>query len=149
VRFDIQAAAANYRTSAPITVNVTGWPRPYNVVSITPGTAGGTAFDILLSEACSSHYAVGRPIIVTGALPVKHNVTSYASTGSDFTVVTGTAHGRSIGDSIVIEGATERLQRHLDGGHRPQQHHRDRDQRHQPRGWHRRHPAASYARNVV
>lgn len=106
VRFDIQAAAANYRTSAPITVNVTGWPRPYNVVSITPGTAGGTAFDILLSEACSSHYAVGRPIIVTGALPVKHNVTSYASTGSDFTVVTGTAHGRSPGDSIVIEGAT-------------------------------------------
>lgn len=106
VRFDIQAATANYRTSAPITVNVTGWPRPYTITSITPGTAGGTAFDILLSEACSSHYAVGRPIIVTGALPVQFAVTSYASTGSNFTVTTSLAHGRSPGDSIVIAGAT-------------------------------------------
>jgi len=106
VRFDIQAATGNFRTSAPCTVSVTGWPRPYTIQSITPGAAGGTAFDILLSEACSSHYAVGRPIIVTGALPVQYAVTSYASTGSDFTVTTGSAHGRSPGNTIVIAGAT-------------------------------------------
>jgi hypothetical protein len=105
VRFDLVARIANYRTAAPITVSITGWPRAYNITTITPGTAGGTAFDILLSENVSSHYATGRPITIAGALPPKTNITSLSSTGSDFTV-NATAHGKTVGQSIVIEGAS-------------------------------------------
>lgn len=106
VKFTIVRTLSNYRTSAAMTLSITGWPRPYNITSITPGTSGGTSFDILLSENCSSHYAVGRPITVAGALPTKVNISSIASTVSDFTVTTGSAHGKAPGDSIVIAGAT-------------------------------------------
>lgn len=105
VKVELMLYASNYGTSEPFTVNVTGWPRPYTVTSITPGAAGGTAFDVLLTEAVSSHYVVGRTFEIAGALPVKTNITSLASTGSDFTV-TATAHGKTVGQSIVIEGAT-------------------------------------------
>lgn len=106
VRYELVLRLGNYRTSAPITVNVTGWPRPYEIVSITPGTASGTSFDILLSEACNAHYATGRPINVVGALPVRSNISGITSTSGDFTVTTAAAHGKNPGDSVVIEGAS-------------------------------------------
>jgi len=106
IRVDFACALTNYRTSAAITANITGWPRPYTISSITPGTAGGTAFDILLTENCSSHYATGRPIVITGALPVKTAITSISSTAIDFTVTTAAPHGLTSGDSVVIAGAS-------------------------------------------
>lgn len=101
VQFAITAVATNYGTSQPMTVNITGWPRPYNIQSIV---ANGTYFDVVLDAA--HHYATGRPIIITGALPATTPVSSYSSTGSDFTVTTSSAHGKAPGDSIVIAGAT-------------------------------------------
>jgi hypothetical protein len=91
----------NYRTAAPITVSMTGWPVEYSVQSIV---ANGTSFDVTLDRA--HHYAAGRPITIAGALPATRNISGIASTSSDFTVTTGTAHGFAPGDSVVISGAT-------------------------------------------
>lgn len=102
VRFDLIVTLANYRTGAPITVNITGWPYPYAIQSIV---SNGTYWDVLLDKACSSHYVAGRTITIAGALPATTAITSISSTPSDFTV-NATAHGKNIGDSIVIAGAT-------------------------------------------
>ncbi len=102
VRADLMMKLGNYRVYEPLTVNITGWPYTYNVQSIV---SNGTYWDVVVDPACSSHYAVGRPITIAGALPVKTNITSLSSTGSDFTV-NATAHGKLVGDSIVLEGVT-------------------------------------------
>lgn len=102
LRFDLFMVLGNYRTSAPITVSVTGWPYPYQIQSIT---ANGTYWDVVVGAACSSHYAVGRPIIISGAIPLRKTITSISSTPSDFTV-NATSHGRNVGETIVIEGAS-------------------------------------------
>lgn len=102
LRYDLTMVLGNYRTSAPITMNITGWPYPYAIQSIT---ANGTYWDVVVGSACSSHYAVGRPIIITGAIPLRKTITSISSTGSDFTV-NATSHGRLVGETIVIEGAS-------------------------------------------
>lgn len=101
VEFAITATLSNYRTSSPMTVNITGWPRPYNIQSIV---ANGTYFDVVLDTA--HHYATGRPIIISGALPATTNISSISSTASEFTVTTASAHGKVPGDSVVIAGAT-------------------------------------------
>jgi hypothetical protein len=102
LRFELLCVLGNYRTAAPITMAITGWPYTYNIQSIT---SNGTSWDVVLNEAVSSHYAAGRPITIAGAEPVRTNISSLSSTGSDFTV-NATAHGRTVGQSIVIAGAT-------------------------------------------
>ncbi len=101
VDFSMSAVVDTYGTSQPIDVAITGWPRPYSIASIT---ANGTSFDIVLTEP--HHYAAGRPIIVTGALPASVIISTISSTALDFTVNTSTAHGKAPGDSIEIAGAT-------------------------------------------
>lgn len=103
LRFEILCILGNYRTSQPITVAVTGWPYSYAIQSIV---SNGTFWDITVGAACSSHYAVGRPIIITGALPAFSAITSISSTVSAFTVTTGAAHGKIAGDSIEIAGSS-------------------------------------------
>lgn len=103
IRFDLVAVLGNYRVSEPITMAITGWPYPYNIQSIV---SNGTYWDVLVGEACSSHYAVGRPIIIAGAVPATSSITAIVSTVSDFTVTTGTAHGKIAGNSIVIAGSS-------------------------------------------
>jgi hypothetical protein len=101
VEFSMSGVVDTYGTSQPIAINVTGWPRPYSIASIT---ANGTYFDIVLTEP--HHYAAGRPVIVTGALPATVAISTITSTSLDFTVNTAAAHGKSPGDSIVIAGST-------------------------------------------
>lgn len=103
LRFELLCVLGNYRTTAPITMAITGWPFPYQIQSIV---SNGTYWDVVVNTACSSHYAVGRPIIITGALPATSAITSITSTVSEFTVTTGAAHGKTTGDSIVIAGSS-------------------------------------------
>lgn len=102
VRFDITATLGNYRTLAAIDVDITGWPRPYNVESIV---ANGTTFDVTFDE--NHHYIVGGEITITGALPPLTPITSISSDVSEFTVTTDSAHGFSVSDSVVIDGASQ------------------------------------------
>ncbi len=103
VRCTLILTMTNYRTSTAITITPTGWPRPYSITSITPS---GTYWDVLCSEVVSGHYAVGRPIIIAGALPATVAISSISSTVTHITVNTSTAHGRTAGDSIVLAGVT-------------------------------------------
>jgi hypothetical protein len=103
LRFDLLCVLGNYRTSAPITVAITGWPFPYQIQSIV---SNGTFWDVVVNTACNAHYAVGRPIIITGALPATSPITSITSTVSNFTVTTSAVHGKIAGDSIVIAGSS-------------------------------------------
>lgn len=103
LRFELLCVLGNYRTSTPITMAITGWPFPYAIQSIV---SNGTYWDVVVGSACSSHYATGRPIIIAGALPATTAITSISSTVSEFTVTTGTAHGKVAADSIVIAGSS-------------------------------------------
>jgi len=103
VRFDLVTVLGNYRVSEPITMAITGWPFPYQIQSIV---SNGTYWDVVVGSACSSHYATGRPIIITEALPATSAITSISSTVTEFTVTTGTAHGKTAGNSIVIAGSS-------------------------------------------
>ena len=91
-----------YRTSEPVSLSISGWPWPYNIQSIV---SNGTYWDVTLDVDCDDHYATGRPIIITGALPTQHAITAISSNVSEFTV-TVPGHGLSISDSVVIDGAT-------------------------------------------
>lgn len=102
VRYDMIATVGNCRVSTPVTAAITGWPYTYNVQSIV---SNGTYWDIVLNEACSSHFATGRPITIAGALPATTPISTISSTSSDFTV-NATAHGKSVGNSVVIAGAS-------------------------------------------
>jgi len=103
VRFDLVVNTGNYRTSAAIPLTITGWPYPYQIQSIT---SNGTYWDVVVGAACSSHYAVGRPIIISGALPASTVISSISSTSTEFTV-NSTGHGKSIGDTVVIASSSQ------------------------------------------
>lgn len=103
LRFELLLVLGNYRTQQAITMSVTGWPYSYAIQSIV---SNGTYWDVVVGAACSSHYAVGRPIIITGALPATSAITTITSTVSDFTVTTSAAHGKVAGNSIVIAGSS-------------------------------------------
>ncbi len=79
---------------------ITGWPRPYNISSIT---STGSNFTVTLSEP--HHYVMGGKINIANAKRPRTAITVASSTGSDFTI-TAVAHGRSPGDVVVIEGMT-------------------------------------------
>ena len=102
LKFTLICVVGNCRTATVFQPNITGWPYPYAIQSIT---SNGTYWDVVVDKACSSHYAVGRPITIEGAVPVRKTITSISSTGSDFTV-NATGHGLSPGDSIEIEGTS-------------------------------------------
>lgn len=102
VKYELVLKTTNISSEAltPSTAVILGWPRPYNIASIT---SNGTAWTLTLSE--SHHFVAGGKINIDGALRPKIAVTSAASTLTDFTI-TAAGHGRSPGDSIVIEGMT-------------------------------------------
>lgn len=91
-------ALGNFRVNTPIEVDVTGWPRPYNIQSIE---ANGTSFDLTFDE--DHHYLTGGKINIDSALPEQKAISTITSTSSVFTVNTSAAHGFLVGESIEIE----------------------------------------------
>lgn len=83
-----------------ITDPIPGWPRPYNVASIT---STGSAFTVTLSE--THHYKAGGKITLSGIVYPRTAITAATSTSSNFTI---TAPGHSFvgSDSITISGMT-------------------------------------------
>ena len=77
-----------------------GWPYTYNISTIT---GNGTSFTVTTSAA--HHYVAGGSITIAGAKRTRTTITVATSTSSDFTI-TAAAHGRTTGDSIIIEGMT-------------------------------------------
>lgn len=102
VKYELTIKVGHALVADQITVEggITGWPRPYNIESIT---SSGAAWTMTLDEA--HHYSAGGKININGALRPKATLTAASSTVSDFTI-TAAGHGRSPGDSIVIEGVT-------------------------------------------
>lgn len=78
----------------------TGWPYTYNISSIT---GNGTSFTVTTSAA--HHYLAGGTVTIAGAKRTRTTITVATSNSTDFTI-TAASHGRSPGDSIIIEGMT-------------------------------------------
>lgn len=78
----------------------TGWPLPYNIVSIT---SNGTYWEITTNEA--HHYQPGGKLNIDGAKRPRAAITAASSTPTDFTI-TAAGHGLSAGQSAIIEGVT-------------------------------------------
>lgn len=93
---------ADFLTVPEFEGEVTGWPRPYDIVSIT---SDGTDWTVTLAEAHTGHYEVGGTINIVDALPPKTDIVSITSTATEFTVE-ATAHGKTVGMEIEIEDAT-------------------------------------------
>lgn len=91
-----------YAVSRPsgVAMSITGWPRPYNISSITSTVSN---FTVTLAE--SHHFLAGGKININGALPPIKAITAASSTPTEFTI-TSAAHGYSGGQSIVIAGVT-------------------------------------------
>lgn len=83
-----------------ITDPIPGWPRPYNVSSIT---STGSAFTVTLSEI--HHYKAGGKITLAGVVYPRTAITAATSTGSNFTI-TAPGHSFSSSDVITIQGMT-------------------------------------------
>jgi hypothetical protein len=98
----MRVVTENFRTEAALTLDITGWPYPYAIQSIT---SDGANWDVVVSPDCNAHFLVGGAINIAGALPATAAITGITSTGSDFTV-TAPGHGLSVGNSIEIEGAS-------------------------------------------
>jgi hypothetical protein len=83
-----------------LTGGITGWPRPYNVSGIV---STGSNFTVTLTE--NHHYLAGGKFNLVG---VKKPRTAITASSSNPTTITHTAvgHGKSPGDTIIVEGMT-------------------------------------------
>lgn len=79
---------------------IPGWPRPYNVTSITSTSSN---FTVTLAEP--HHYLAGGRITLNGIKKPRTAITAATSTSSDFTI-TAPGHSFSGGNVIAIEGVT-------------------------------------------
>jgi hypothetical protein len=89
-----------------VDVNIAGWAIEYDLDSIVDN-GDDTALVIMTPDAGDDHhYQIGDEIIIQDAVRTRIPITSIASTATEFTVTTSTAHGFSTGDSIIIDATT-------------------------------------------
>lgn len=102
MKYDLTISVAGHAPSTQTTVDdgFTGWPLPYNIVSIV---SNGTYWDVTLNE--DHHFLPGGKININGAKRPRADITAASSTGSDFTI-TAAGHGLTAGQTAVIEGMT-------------------------------------------
>lgn len=79
---------------------MTGWPYEYTVTSITSTVSN---FTVTLNKA--HHYEIGGKINLSGTKRPRTAITAAASNSTTFTF-TAVGHGRSPGDTIVVEDMT-------------------------------------------
>jgi hypothetical protein len=78
-----------------------GLPQKYPVSSIV---GNGTNVDVTFSGA--THFLAGDKLDLRGVVPKRFAISSASSTSTTFTINTTAAHGLSVSDSVVIEGAS-------------------------------------------
>lgn len=100
VIYDFEITPPGAAGPQTITDPIPGWPRPYNVASIT---STGSAFTVTLSE--SHHYKAGGKITLSGIVYPRRAITAATSTSSNFTI-TAPSHSFVGSDSITISGMT-------------------------------------------
>lgn len=102
LKYELTIKTNGFSSGTQTTVDggITGWPLPYNIVSIT---SNGTYWEITLDEV--HHFVTGGKLNINGAKRTRFNITAATSNVSNFTL-TAAGHGRSPGDSIVVEGMT-------------------------------------------
>lgn len=100
VIYDLEITPPGKNGPQVITDPIPGWPRPYNVSSIT---STGSAFTVTLSE--THHYKAGGKITLAGIVYPRTAITAATSTGSNFTI-TAPGHSFSSSDVITIQGMT-------------------------------------------
>jgi len=102
LKYELTVSVAGHAPSTQTTVDggISGWPLPYNIVSIV---SNGTYWDVTLNE--SHHFVAGGKFNINGAKRPRADVTAASSTVSDFTI-TAAGHGLTAGQTVVIEGMT-------------------------------------------
>ncbi len=78
-----------------------GIPQKHSMTSIV---GNGVNVDVTFSAA--THFLAGDKLDLRGVTPKKFAVSSASSTSTTFTINTAAAHGLSVSDSVVIEGAS-------------------------------------------
>lgn len=79
----------------------TAIPTRYSIASIV---GNGTNVDVTFSAA--THFLAGDKLDLRGVVPRRFAIASATSTSTTFTINTTLAHGLSVSDSVVIEGAS-------------------------------------------
>lgn len=100
ITYELAVTCSGYNRPTQTLTSSTGWPYTYNISSIT---GNGTTFTVTTSA--SHHYIAGGSITIAGAKRTRTTITVATSNSTDFTI-TANSHGRSPGDSIIIEGMT-------------------------------------------
>ncbi|MFN0130797.1 MAG: hypothetical protein ACKV19_29390 [Verrucomicrobiales bacterium] len=96
----LQVAGVPGVTQSTVEGDSTGWPVLYNVSNITTNGA-----KMVVTTSAAHHFAVGSKVNLSGTVMPRTAITAASSTVSDFTI-TAAGHGKSPGDSIVIQGVT-------------------------------------------
>lgn len=78
-----------------------GIPQKYALTSIV---GSGSAVDVTFATA--THFLAGDKLDLRGIVPKRFAISSASSTSTTFTINTTAAHGLSVSDSVVIEGAS-------------------------------------------
>lgn len=78
-----------------------GIPQKHSMTSIV---GNGVNVDVTFSAA--THFLAGDKLDLRGVTPKKFAISSASSTSTTFTINTAAAHGLSVSDSVVIEGAS-------------------------------------------
>lgn len=101
IRYELYISIPNTGSNPVVEPTLEGWPYPYNIASIS---STGSNFTVTLGA--NHHFLVGGKFRISGAKRPRFTITAASSTPSDFTLTTASAHGRSPGDTIIIEGVT-------------------------------------------
>ncbi len=78
-----------------------GIPQKYTANTIV---GNGTYVDVTFSAA--THFLAGDKLLLSSVVPKKFAISSASSNSTTFTINTTAAHGLSVSDSVVIEGAS-------------------------------------------
>jgi hypothetical protein len=79
----------------------TGIPQKHSMLTIS---GSGTAVDVTFSAA--THFLAGDKLDLRSVIPKQFAISSASSTVTTFTINTSSAHGLSVGNSVVISGAS-------------------------------------------
>lgn len=96
----LQIAGVPGVTESTVEGDSVGWPVEYAISNITTNGA-----KMVVTTTAAHHYVVGGQVNLADMVMPRTAIIAISSTGSNFTV-TAAGHGKSPGDSVVIQGTT-------------------------------------------
>jgi hypothetical protein len=99
--YEVQETVSGRSQTYDLGAEATGIPTKYALTSIV---GNGTNVDVTFTGA--THFLAGDKLDLRGVVPRRFAISSASSNSTTFTINTTAAHGLSVSDSVVIEGAS-------------------------------------------